>query len=231
MVVGGVVGSPLNFEGHAMLNYALRAVNRARALGLSDTLEYSFHIAKKAAMKTAIDLRYGGVISKTEHGWKPNERGRYMNTPTDIYALDAMTAAANIGPNDVIVDVGCGDGFPIAYWLSRGIKNKIVGVEIDPAIAAKAKARFKNAPSVTIIEGDATIEAAKTGGNVFFLFNPFAEPQTRSFEQSIRGMASRVMYLNYNHIDQFSADNWKIDYSISKKPDYRQYRFARMFPV
>lgn len=211
-----------------MLNYALRAVNRARTLGLSDTLEYSFHIAKKAVTKTAIDLRYGGVISKTEHGWKPNERGRYMNTPTDIYALDAMTAAANIGPDDVIVDVGCGDGFPIAYWLSRGIKNKIVGIEIDPAAAKKAKARFSNISNVEIIEGDATVEAAKSGGTIFFLFNPFGEPQTRAFEQSVRGIAARILYLNFDHIDQFPTDQWKIEQVVSKKPDYRQYRFASL---
>lgn len=214
-----------------MLDYALRALNRARTLGMSDTLEYSFHVAKKAARKTAIDLRYGGVISKTEHNWKPNDAGRYMNTPTDIYALDAITAAAQLKPDDEIVDVGCGDGFPIAYWLSKGIKNKIVGIEIDPSAAAKARSRFKHVSNVTIIEGDATVEAAKTGGTVFFLFNPFAEPQTRAFEQSIRHLKPSILYLNYNHVDQFGADHWSVEKIVNVKPDYRQYRFARVVPI
>lgn len=213
------------------ISYMRRAVNRAMTRGPADMLEYSFHVAKKKAASALIDLRYGGVISKTEPGWKPNSAGRYMNTPTDIYTLDAMTDAANISQDDVIVDVGCGDGFPIAYWLSKGIKNKIIGLEIDPRAAAKAIARFKNVSNVTIIEGDATVEAAKTGGTIFFLFNPFAELPTRAFEQSIRSMRPRILYLNYDHVDQFLPEYWTVAKSVNAKPDYRQYRFATLNPA
>lgn len=230
---GGLVGGfgcGKSFDMSA-IDYMKRAVNRAITLGPADMLEYSFHVAKKKASSALIDLRYGATISKTEPGWKPNSAGRYMNTPTDIYALDAMTAAAQLKPDDVIVDVGCGDGFPIAYWLSKGIKNKIIGLEIDPSAAAKARSRFKSIPNVSIVEGDATVEAAKTNGTVFFLFNPFAEPQTKAFENSIRAMKPRLLYLNYNHVDQFSPEHWTVTKTVNAKPDYRQYRFATINPA
>jgi len=76
--------------------------------------------------------------------------------PTPDAMVDEMIRAADVGPNDLVVDLGAGDGkIAIAAALKRGARA--IGVEYDPSMAALAKRnvlRAGVADKVTIIEGD-----------------------------------------------------------------------------
>jgi 2-polyprenyl-3-methyl-5-hydroxy-6-metoxy-1,4-benzoquinol methylase len=59
-----------------------------------------------------------------------------------------------------IADLGCGGG-DLALWCAgqcarRGIRARIVGIDRDPRVAAIAKNRCAQEPSITIVNGDAT---------------------------------------------------------------------------
>lgn len=57
--------------------------------------------------------------------------------PTREVVVDAMLDAANVGPNDVVYDLGCGDGRIVIAAAKRGARG--VGIDIDPQRIAEAK--------------------------------------------------------------------------------------------
>ncbi|MDQ3270424.1 MAG: SAM-dependent methyltransferase [Pseudomonadota bacterium] len=78
----------------------------------------------------------------------------YVPTPSKV--VDAMLEAADVGPDDVLYDLGSGDGrIPITAaqrWGTRG-----VGVDIDPRRVGDAGSGARRAgvtDKVTFIEGD-----------------------------------------------------------------------------
>jgi len=50
--------------------------------------------------------------------------------PTREMVIDAMLKAANVGPNDVVYDLGCGDGRIVVAAARLGARA--VGIDIDP---------------------------------------------------------------------------------------------------
>ena len=70
--------------------------------------------------------------------------------------VGAMLRAANTGPNDLVIDLGAGDGrIPIA--AARDFGARAIGIEYDPkmaALAARNAERAGVADRVRIIEGD-----------------------------------------------------------------------------
>ena len=66
----------------------------------------------------------------------------YVPTPPAV--VDAMLKMANVTANDVVYDLGCGDGrIPIAAAQTYGARG--VGIDIDPVRISEANANAKAA--------------------------------------------------------------------------------------
>jgi precorrin-6B methylase 2 len=66
----------------------------------------------------------------------------YVPTPQDV--VDRMLAFAGVGKDDLVVDLGCGDGrIPITAAKTYGARG--LGVDIDPQRIAEANANAKAA--------------------------------------------------------------------------------------
>lgn len=77
--------------------------------------------------------------------------------PTPIDVVERMLTLANVGPQDVVYDLGCGDG-RIVIAAAQRFGARGVGVEIDPRLVAQAEANAKAAgvsDRVRFILGDA----------------------------------------------------------------------------
>ena len=60
----------------------------------------------------------------------------FVPTPSDV--VDRMLTLAEVGPSDVVYDLGCGDGrIVIAAAKSRGARG--VGIDIDPGLIEEAR--------------------------------------------------------------------------------------------
>ena len=103
-----------------------------------------------------IDEQYGGRCGGTYHSrW--NDRGYRGTSSTHHYYLRNAFLDHNvrIDEADVLVDVGCGKGRVLNYWLHRGLRNHMVGIEIDERWAEFAARRLARFPNVDILCGDA----------------------------------------------------------------------------
>jgi SAM-dependent methyltransferase len=60
----------------------------------------------------------------------------YVATPVDV--VQRMLTLARVGPDDVVYDLGCGDG-RVVIEAARTFGARGVGVDIDPALVARAQ--------------------------------------------------------------------------------------------
>jgi hypothetical protein len=148
------------------------------------------------------DLRFGGII----RGISPSrfhDIGAHRVSHTPYHVLPIIFDGV-IRPDDVLVDVGCGPGRVLNWWLSAYPKNTIYGIEIDPDIASHTRKRLRKYPNVEIICGDAS-DSLPESGTVFFMFNPFDEGMMRRFCERILELRHpvRIIYYFARHLEAF----------------------------
>ena len=159
-----------------------------------------------------IDRRYGGSCAGSQQTSFP-ELGIYGTSSVDYWQLKRIFSAENglaLTRGDVLVDVGCGKGRVLNYWLELGLGNRIVGIELDPHFATFAARRLSDHPQVEVICGDA-LEALPRDGTVFFLFNPFGPEMLARFGERIATIFDPrqrlvVVYYFAMHADVFERD-------------------------
>lgn len=162
-----------------------------------------------------LDLRFGGFLGgsvKTAHA----QLGAYDVSNSDYKALSYLFEN-RILPADVLVDVGCGKGRVLNWWLSRGLTNLLIGLELDERLARRVGTRLRKFPNVRIIGGDA-IEHIPVNGTVFYLFNPFDAGVMVRLRDRLEGLEPRdrrliLVYYNCVHIEVFEhRPRWIVEH-------------------
>jgi hypothetical protein len=175
------------------------------------------HFGVETARNFFIDMRYGGRcggVKYTEFG----HLGAYGTSSADYSKLRELFSEANdlrITPDDVLVDVGSGKGRVLNFWLSLGLGNKIVGVELDPEFALPAQRRLARFPNVEVVCGNA-LEHIPGDATIFYLFNPFAPEVMAEFRDRLaeRFASSGVTVVYYfcMHRELFDDDpSWRVE--------------------
>jgi precorrin-6B methylase 2 len=81
----------------------------------------------------------------TLNGWQPPQRRpdvRFLPTPQNV--VDAMLEFVSVGPDDIVYDLGSGDGrIPITAAVKYGARG--VGIEIDPALVRVSEENARRA--------------------------------------------------------------------------------------
>ena len=190
-----------------ILAYAGRAVARLRTKGLANTLAYGLHVLREYAVSAAIDLKYGGKVCRTDLDINLSRQDCHTMVHSHYHVLRDVFAQLRISPDDVLVDIGCGEGRVINFWLSRGLKNRMIGIEIDEAVARRTRRRYRKYPNVSIIHGDA-IASLPAEGTVFYLYNPFSAETVARFEAAVRDLGATIVYHNNNYMAPFQRDPW-----------------------
>lgn len=154
------------------------------------------------------DLRRGAWLGGTGHE-RLRASGAYRTQSTDYADLSVLLSPEDVRarPGDVAVDVGCGRGRAINWWLDHGVRGPIIGIEIDPDVAQQTRRRLARAGNVTILTGDA-VTLLPPDGTLFFLYNPFDQRTMRRFEERLAALCGgsdrlRVVYYNAQHADVF----------------------------
>jgi SAM-dependent methyltransferase len=74
----------------------------------------------------------------------PARRPDVIYVPTSAEVVEAMLKLANVTKDDIVYDLGCGDG-RIVVAAARAFGAKATGVDIDPQRIAEANANAKTA--------------------------------------------------------------------------------------
>lgn len=136
--------------------------------------------------------------------------------PLSYAAIRRIIAAAELGPEDVVYDLGCGKGRLLAL-LARQRIQRCIGVEVDAALAAIARSNIdtvRGRRAVALVaEGDAAAQAY-ADGTVFILYNPFGAATLQRVVENIAASLDAVprritlFYAHPAHEDVLSGTPW-----------------------
>ena len=157
----------------------------------------------RAIRYVAWDIKYGSWYLGAKLiniGKGDSSKGWHGAQSSDYDALSKMFAEISIRKEDVIVDVGCGRGRLFNYLLSQGIKNKLIGIEVDPAIAEFTRQRLRKHKQVEIVVADVENDnALLSSGTIFYLFNPFTDRIVQKFADHL---AEKIKKGDFNKNDR-----------------------------
>src|SRR5438105_5707601 len=155
------------------------------------------------------DLRFGKPLGGTIKS-RYAHLGAHDVGNADYDDLAILFREADIRPDDVIVDVGAGKGRAINWFLRAHPGNRIIGIELDPAICGDTAKRLARFSQVEIVCGDA-VALLPAQGTLFYLFNPFDESVMERFRDRLAEVRpgrsrTRIVYYNYKALHLFESD-------------------------
>lgn len=118
-----------------------------------------------------------------------------------------------IKEKDVIVDVGCGKGRVFNLLLYKGLKNKMIGYEINQTVGETTRRNLSKYKNVEIISKN-IFDDFPTEGNIFFLFNPFRSEMMVDFKNKILQLQEKdplILYYNPQYLDVFDDKHFVYD--------------------
>jgi cyclopropane fatty-acyl-phospholipid synthase-like methyltransferase len=151
----------------------------------------------------------GAAQAQTPTEAPPLRRPDVIFVPTPPELVDAMLRLAKVGPNDVVYDLGSGDGrIPIAAVQQFKAKSA-VGIDIDPQRIREAqenlkkagvgdRVRFLNQDLFTTPIGDATVVT-------LYLLQTLNEKLMPKLQKELRP-GSRVVSQTFSMGSQWPAD-------------------------
>ncbi len=184
----------------------------AAAPGSGGVLAASARRAARIARNAALDLRYGrplGGTVRTRYG----HLGAFDTANSAYEDLPALFAAADVTAGDVVVDIGCGKGRVLNWLLRHYPGTALVGIELDPEVAARTRRRLRRHDAVLVIAGDAAGELP-AATSVCYLFNPFDESVVARFAETLvrleplaDGRARRIVYCRCKFLGPFERSD------------------------
>lgn len=156
----------------------------------------------------AFDRALGIDTSLTDKSWA--RRRQSPCQPTPLAALEAV--AQRLGPEDCVVDYGCGTGRAV-FCLAAAAGCRAIGVELDPrryAQAAENLARCRRrAPEVAgrirLVNGAAQDYVPGEEVTAFYCFNPFPAAVLRGALRRIAAHCRRPVRMFCYYPD----DGWR----------------------
>lgn len=198
------------------MNYLQRVKARIIDEGVIKTVQYGLCVGYDSAntflKDTYLDLKYSGKVLYGNIPTNFKHLGANDIYHTDYSAMPLIFKNIEIKPDDVLVDIGCGKGRVINYWLSQKYKNPIIGLELDPVIAQSTARQFAKKPNVTIIPGDA-VRNVPPEGTIFYFYNPFDEQKVLQFEHRLAEITEKpvkIVYYNPQSLQAFANSSWQI---------------------
>jgi len=167
-----------------------------------------------------MDLKYGGIL----RGSVPSRHPEGFETANSGYDVLEHLLSERVRPNDVFVDVGCGKGRALNWWIEHYHQAKGYGLEIDKDVGQKVKLRLRRYSQISILIGDAP-QLIPEDGSLFYLFNPFGENVMQRFADQIalnpvcsNGIPRRIVYYFSRFLRPFERPEFKI--AQLKLPDH-----------
>jgi SAM-dependent methyltransferase len=171
-----------------------------------------------AAAFSCATFVYGADLSKMRTPVAPQGPGwvkldvPYVPTPPAV--VDAMLKIANVGPDDIVYDLGSGDGrIPIAAVRQNNAKQA-VGIELNPNRVAEAVATTRNLGlegRVSFIQGDVfkTDFSAATVVTMYLLDNVNLRLRPRILDELKPG--TRIVSHQFHMLDWTPDDTVLVD--------------------
>ena len=161
-------------------------------------------VSQLLAHEAALDVAICGVELGGHGATRLRAQGAHDPTPTHYFVLDELFRHFSFKSESHLLDVGCGAGRVLAYFLYRGFPGKATGIELDPQLAALAQSWTALRENVEALQGN-VLELDLSQFTDFYLFNPFDSDVLQKFIARIEAQVARpctVVHMSDN------GDTW-----------------------
>ena len=178
-----------------------------------------------------IDRAICGVsLFATDEAHLPGN-GAHGSSPTFYFVLDELLGKLELDENSHLLDVGCGKGRVLAYFLWQGLPGRVTGVELDPEMAAVARSWSAKYDRIRVVEGS-VLDLDLSPFTHFYLFNPFDPNVLGRFIEAVEAQAAHpctIVHMSDN------GDTWwyvgRAGWSELTSGDIFTYRNSRGYQI
>lgn len=144
------------------------------------------------------DRRYGGKCTNRIVKLRHYNQGANDLQNTDYRCIEQLFKTVPLRPDDVFVDVGCGEARVITWHDRHGFRGRLIGVELDKEVASRAARRAEHCENALIIN-KSILDCSDVirDGTAYFLFNPFNWEVLKSFLEMIEKNGKNGVRLYY----------------------------------
>lgn len=149
----------------------------------------------RAALRRLRRVVYGWLFDRllrvdttSVPAWSVAEGERRAYEPSEAWQLTRILPPAEVGSDDVFVDVGTGKGRVVLVAARHYRLRRVVGVEVAPELLAVARrnvARLPDGSGVELVGEDASTWKIPPDATILYLFNPFVGA---TFHQFLSGV-------------------------------------------
>lgn len=139
-----------------------------------------------------------------------------MYQPITYRILRKVSSSIQLGGKDVLFDLGCGKGRVVAYFASKFVLKRVVGVEFVHDLAEIAKnniQRIRGRSPATIICQDVA-NSDFSEGTIFFNYQAFGPKTTALVLEKIRASLEKnprivtIICINKSEQDLYHGSGW-----------------------
>ena len=157
------------------------------------------------AYEAELDQETCGISLADDDETRLAAQGAHDPTPTPYFVLEELLAHVPFDENTHLLDVGCGTGRVLAYFLRAGFAGNATGIELDPQLAAFASSWAKGHSRIRVLCGS-VLDADLSPYNAFYLFNPFDQGILQQFIEALELQVTKpctVVHMSDN------GDTWR----------------------
>lgn len=168
------------------------------SLAITRTIGWHMNDLSYKKRAYAEDIAIGGMSLEGITPSRFPETGATQTQSSDYRLLDAMFATVPLRADDTLLDVGCGMGRVLSYLHLHGFGGHLVGIELDPDVAALAKSRFEDIDDVEVLAGNVFDQPKLVAqASSVFMFNPFEGNTMLDFIELIEEHVHHPLRLYY----------------------------------
>lgn len=98
--------------------------------------------------------------------------GAHDPTGSRYFVLEQLFAYFSFTKDSHLLDVGCGAGRALAYFVQAGFSGRATGVDLDGSLVERAKAWSSRYSQISVVH-DNVLDLPLADYTDFYLFNPF----------------------------------------------------------
>lgn len=136
------------------------------------------------AWEAAQDAALTGMTLDLQRTTNLADEGAHDPDPTPYFVLDALFGHYAFDEHSHLLDVGCGTGRVLAYYLRQGFPGTATGVELDAQLAQAAQFWTARHSNLEVLQGSA-LDLDFSRYTDFYLFNPFDQGVLQRFIEKL----------------------------------------------
>ena len=122
------------------------------------------------------------------------KQGAHDPTPTPYFILENLFSELDFSEESHLLDVGCGTGRVLSFFIQSKLSGHATGIELDPDIAEYARNWSRRFTNVDVLCGSA-LETPLAPYTHLYLFNPFDTNVLMQFIMKIESEVRRPLTL------------------------------------